>query len=119
MAWAPTAKKWERSLPVDPGLIDELEKRLVHQRRGLKGVAGPLLAHVLLSQPPQVLINHVDQFGELRSVAILDRRQQLICVASTCRTANGFFHDADRHPHSPSVYSNRCSGRVVTNCRST
>ena len=77
--------------PIDPGLIDELEKRLVHQRRGLERVTGSLLAHVLLSQPAQVLVNHVDQFGELRSVAVLDRRQQLICVVRHAAPPTGSF----------------------------
>ena len=63
-------------LPADAPGVGQPEKRLVHQRRGLQGVAAPLAAHVPSSQAAQLRLHERRQLLERAIIAVAPRPQQ-------------------------------------------
>jgi len=53
--------------------IDQPDVRLVNQGRGLKGLPGLLLGHLLSGQLPQLLVDQGQQLLGGGRVALLDR----------------------------------------------
>ena len=58
-----------------PG-VRQPQKRLVHQRRRLQGVAAPLAAHVRASQAAQLRLHERYQLLERAIIAVAPRPQQ-------------------------------------------
>ena len=62
--------------PADPRLVDHAEVRLVHQGRGLQGVAGGHADHPAAGQPPQLLVDQCQQRRGGTAVAVSDGAEQ-------------------------------------------
>jgi hypothetical protein len=50
-------------LPTRRFLPEEANVRLVDERGGLEGVAGPLLAHIPLGEAPEFAVHQLQQLG--------------------------------------------------------
>jgi hypothetical protein len=74
---AETPKKCARFLPADPLAADQLEVRLVHERRGLKRVAGPFPSQVTLRQPAQLAVNERHQLFARHPIPVAPGLEEL------------------------------------------
>ena len=71
------AEKVSAILPADAAGVRQPKERLVHQRRGLQGVAPTLTAHVPSSQAAKLRLHERCQPFERTVIAVRPRPQQL------------------------------------------
>jgi hypothetical protein len=70
-------KKVRAILPSDTPGVRQSEKRLIHQRRDLQGVAAPLAGHVPSGQAAQLRLDERRELLERAIIAAAPRPQQL------------------------------------------
>src|ERR1043166_493419 len=66
-------KKMTASIPLVLARADQTQVGFMHQRGGLKGLAGLLLGHLVGGQPAQLTINQRQQFTSRLGIALLNR----------------------------------------------
>jgi hypothetical protein len=71
-------------LPIHFLDVDQTKVRLVHQRRGLKAVAGTLAGHMALRNPMELLLHQRNQTRQRCVVASTPRQQETRDVVNRC-----------------------------------
>jgi hypothetical protein len=89
-------KEMRPILPVDLPLVDEPDKHLVHKRRRLQGVAGPLAPKLAGRHAPELRIDEWQQLVERSPVAATPIAEQ--CRDVSRRDHRTLLNKLDRRP---------------------